>query len=239
MTHHRLVPVLAAVAALSACEGDPVGPSGGPLVPGQSVTVSGGFDSEKVFTITVPEGTGTLQVRLTEGSGDADMIVRLGARPEEGSFDCASESTGNEEECLFDTPAAGTYYILVFGFSSYADVRLRASLLPQSGSTPLTSGVPVENLSGGAGTYRMYSITVPSGATSLTVTLNATGDADLYIRRGALPLVNRYDCASFTTSGIESCAQDAPTSGTWFIRLEGYQPYAAATLTATVSIPPP
>lgn len=126
----------------------------------------------------------------------------------------------------------------MYGFGNYSDVRIRGSLLAQSGATPITSGVPVQNLSGGAGTFRMYSIDVPAGATALTVTLAATGDADLYVRRGALPLLNQYDCASFTTSGSETCTIQAPQAGTWYIRLEGYEVYAAGTLTATVTLAP-
>jgi len=238
IAHVGLAPLL--IASLIACEGDPVGPSGGPLVPGESQSFSGSRNSEKVFTITVPEGTGSLQITLSEGSGDADLIVRRGARPEVGLYDCVSESEGSYEECLFDLPEAGTYYIMVYGYSSYSNVRLLGSLLTQSGATPLTSGVPIENLSGGAGSFRMYSITVPSGATTLTVTLDATGDADLYLRRGALPLLVAADCASVTDgSGSETCTVDSPESGTWFIRVEGYGVYAAGTLTATVAPPPP
>jgi hypothetical protein len=227
------------LASLIACEGDPVGPSGGPLVPGESRNIAGSRASEKFFTITVPPGTGTLQIRLREGSGDADLIVRFGARPEPGLYDCVSESDGNEEECLFDVPEPGTYYILVYGYSSYADVRLLGSVLPQFGASLLSSGIHVENLSGGAGSFRMFEITVPSGASTLTVTLEATGDADLYVRRAAFPLINFYDCASYTETGSESCIVNAPSSGTWYIRVEGFDPYSAGTLTATVSPPPP
>ena len=71
------------------------------------------------------------------------------------------------------------------------------------------------------------------------MSLAATGDADLYVRRGALPRLNFYDCASFTDGGNETCVVNAPQSGTWFIRLEGFDPYSAGTLTATVALPPP
>jgi predicted small lipoprotein YifL len=99
---------LAALASLSACGDEPTGPNGGPLVPGESRVIAGATNSEKVFSITVPEGTGTLQITLTGGVGDADLVVRFGARPEPGLFDCVSESEGNEEECLFDAPEPGT-----------------------------------------------------------------------------------------------------------------------------------
>lgn len=239
MNRPRLIFSLAATALLCACAGEPTGPSTGPLVPGESRIISGASSSEKIFTITVPAGTGSLQIRLTDGSGDADLVVRFGARPEPGLADCLSETDGNDEECLFDAPEPGIYYVLVYGYTSYTEVRLIGSLLPQSGATALTSGVPVEALAGGGGSFRMYSIAVPAGATSLNVTFNATGDADLYLRRGALPRLNVYDCASFTETGNESCSVANPESGTWFIRVEGFNPYSAGTLRATIGAPPP
>lgn len=235
----RTLPRLAALAFLCACGSEPTGPSTGSLVPGESRVLSGASSSEKIFTIAVPAGTGTLQVRLTDGGGDADLVVRFGARPEPGLADCLSETEGNDEECLFDAPEPGIYYILVYGYTSYADVRLIGSLLSQSGATVLTSGVPVEALAGGAGSFRMFSIAVPAGATALTVTFDATGDADLYLRRAAHPRLNVYDCASFTVTGSESCTVANPESGTWFIRIEGFTPYSAGTLRATIGAPPP
>lgn len=224
---------------LGACADEPTAPSVTALVPGESRSIAGGNGSERIFSITVPEGTGTLQIRLTEGDGDADLIVRLGARPESGLADCVSETDGNEEECLFDSPAPGIYYILVYGYTPYSEVRLIGSLLAQSGATALTAGVPVEPIAGGAGSFRMYSIAVPAGTTALNVTLTATGDADLYVRRGGLPRLNLYECASYTETGNESCSVSSPESGTWFIRIEGYDPYSAGRLTVTFGAPPP
>ncbi|MFN3302356.1 MAG: PPC domain-containing protein [Roseateles sp.] len=52
--------------------------------------------------------------------------------------------------------------------------------------TALTQGVTVTGLSGAAGSTRDYTLVVPSGATGLSFTLSGgTGDADLYVRRGA------------------------------------------------------
>lgn len=237
----RLLPAIAALSLLllTACGKEPTAPSNALLVPGESRLIGGATGSERIFSITVPAGTGTLQIKLTDGSGDADLVVRFGARPEQGLADCVSETDGNEEECLFDSPEAGIYYVLVFGYSAYADVRILGSLLSQSGATALTAGVPVAGLSGGAGSFRMFSIAVPAGSPALNVTLTATGDADLYVRRGGLPRLNVYDCASFTETGNESCSLSAPESGTWFIRIEGFDPYSAGTLTVSFGAPPP
>lgn len=225
--------------AISACADEVSGPSVVQLVANQSVTISGRVGSERLYRVEVPAGTGTLRVRLTDGAGDPDLIMRYGARPEPGLVTCLSESDGPDEECLIDSPTAGSWYILVYGYTAYDDVRLIPQVLAQTGATPVTSGVPVTGLSGGQGDFRMFSIDVPAGAQNLTVTLEAVGDADLYLRRSTFPLLNQYDCASFAVGGTESCSIASPQAGTWYLRIEGWEPYSGATLTATITMPEP
>jgi serine protease len=232
--------VALALATLVACESDPTAPTQlGPLTSGTTVVISGGSFSERIFTIEVPEGTGTLRFLMTGGEGDADLIVRHGARPQTGFYDCVSENIFSEEECIFDLPSAGTWYVLVYGYNSYSSVSLTGTLLSQSGSTPLTSGVAVTELAGGAGSFRMFSIPVPAGADSMRVNLTATGDVDLYIRPSSFPLLNNYYDASFTDTGTETIKATSPPSGTWYIRVDGFDVFTGGTLTATVYSPPP
>lgn len=237
---HSLALAAAAVLVLG-CGDAPSGPtvSDNTLTDGQSVQLSGAANSERVYRIEVPAGTGTLQVLLSGGTGDADLIIRQGARPEISLFDCASETDGNEEECLIDAPQAGTWYIVVLGYTNYSNVRLLANLGATSGAVAISSGVPVTGIAGGAGSFRMFSILVPSGAASLTVTLEGpNGDADLYLRQGSFPLLNQYDQASFDPASSESVLQASPQAGIWYIRVEGFDAYSGATLTATVALAP-
>lgn len=240
MTLSRFLSVAAALAVLGACQRDITGPRVPlALVPGTGLVIAGGTGSERLFTIEVPEGTGTLRIQMTGGSGDADMLVRHGARPDFDDYDCVSGEIFSEEECIFDLPSAGTWHVLVLGYEAYAGVTLTGSLLTQSGSTPLTSGVAVTDLSGAAGSFRMFSITVPANADSIRVNLNATGDVDLYLNYSTFPLLNNFDCASYTDTGIETCRATTPTAGTWYIRVDGYDAFTGGTLTATVYSPPP
>lgn len=242
MTPHRLIPAAAALALLTACQSDITSPTlPVALVSGTGVVVAGGTGSERNFTIEVPEGTGTLRFVITGGAGDADLVVRHGARPESDAFDCLSEGAFSEEECIFDVPAAGTWYVVVHGFDAYSGALLTGTLLSQSGSTPLTSGVAVTDLSGAEGSFRMFAITVPANTDSIRVNLDATGDVDLYLRYSTFPLLNNFDCASYTLTGNETCLEVAPTAGTWYVRVDGWAAFSAGTLTATlyVAAPPP
>lgn len=240
MTLSRFLSVAAALAVLGACQRDITAPTAPPeLVPGTGLVIAGGAGSERVFTIEVPEGTGTLRLHMTGGNGDADMVIRHGARPQTGAYDCVSEGIFSEEECIFDLPAAGTWYVLVHGYEAYSGATLTGSLLTQSGSTALTSGVAVTDISGAAGSFRMFAITVPANADSIRVNLTATGDVDLYLRYSTVPLLNNFDCASYTETGTETCKDNTPTAGTWYIRVDGYDVFTGGTLTATVYSPPP
>lgn len=103
--------------------------------------------------------------------------------------------------------------------------------------TQLTSGTPVTGRSGGEGSTTLYRITVPTGATRLTVTTSGgTGDLDLYVREGAEPTTSTYDCESAGGNNEELCELDDPEAGTWYIMLEGFEAYSGASLLATVTL---
>ena len=89
---------------------------------GDSVSISGATGQELVFTIDVPSGA-QLNVSIAGGSGDADLYTRFGSQPTITSYDCRPFRNGNNESCS-DTNGAGTYYIMVHGYSSFSGVTL-------------------------------------------------------------------------------------------------------------------
>lgn len=88
--------------------------------------VGGGAGSARLFTITIPAGTGALVVRTTGGGGDADLFVRLGVLPTAQTHDCASTGPTAEERCVISTPTAGVWYVVVQGYTAYSGVALTA-----------------------------------------------------------------------------------------------------------------
>lgn len=227
------------VLAVTGCEKSPTGPSGGPLVLGESVRIQGQSGSVKTFTVDVPSGTGSLLIQALAGSGDADIYVTFGAEPDAaGPFDCYSESFQQDEECHIDNPAAGTWYIAVVGYTSYSGVRLSASLGTGTGAIELQSGVTVAGLAGGPNSARLYSIVVPPDATSLGVEIvGANGDADLYVRQSAAATVFSYHCVSAELDSEEICVIGTPAAGRWYILIDGFEAYTDLSLTATVTAP--
>lgn len=97
--------------------------------------------------------------------------------------------------------------------------------------TALTPGVAVTGLAGAAGSTRDYTLVVPAGATQLSFALGGgTGDADLYVRRGAVATSSTNDCASESGTNTESCSFATPTAATYHVRVQGYRAYSGASL---------
>jgi hypothetical protein len=118
---------------------------GGPPVLEDGVAVgplSGAEDSEQFFMFVVPS-TNTkplLNISTWGGTGDADLYVRYGALPERFTYDCRSMHVYNDETCQFVDPAAGDWFIMIRGWSSFDGVMLVAELQEPNGVTGTWSG---------------------------------------------------------------------------------------------------
>jgi len=106
--------------------------------------LSGGQGSETFFTIDVPSGASNLEVAISGGSGDADLYVRFGSEPTTSTYDCRPYRNGNNESCDFASPNAGTYHIMLRGYSSYSGVTLVASF-DEPGGGGGGGGAPCSN----------------------------------------------------------------------------------------------
>src|ERR1051325_4220606 len=101
-------------------------------------------------------------------------------------------------------------------------------------TTTLSNGVAVTGLSGSSGSWKNFKITVPSGQTQLQIVMSGgTGDADMYVKRGAIPTSTVYDYRPYLTGNNETVTVTNPVAADWHISLNGYTSYASVTLKAT------
>lgn len=130
-----LVAVLALTAA--ACEeitdpdsgGSGSTSSSGSLSVGGSVSgLSGSSGQSRRYSFS---SSGPVTVRLSGGSGDPDLFVRVGSQPSQSTYDCASRGSSTTESC---TVGSGTVHVLIYGYSAYSGVTLSASSGSTSGS---------------------------------------------------------------------------------------------------------
>ncbi|MCF2909220.1 pre-peptidase C-terminal domain-containing protein [Pseudoalteromonas sp. DL2-H2.2] len=210
----------------------PVDP-GNELQNGQPVgTFAGAADSEKVFTMVVPQGASNLRFTMSGGSGDADLYVRFAQKPTTKNYDCRPYKEGNNESCTITNVEAGTYYIVIRGYSAFSGVSLVGQY--DMGTPPGDDNKQTwTDLTATEGNWIHKTFEVPASATKLTVsTAGGTGDADLYVRFGAQPTSSRYDCRPYEDGNAETCTQTQPQTGTWHISVKAYKDFSGVTLTA-------
>ncbi|MBM4027584.1 MAG: hypothetical protein FJ280_19590 [Planctomycetes bacterium] len=201
------------------------------------IGLAGGVGSEKFFQIEVPAGQTKLEIALSGGTGDADLYVRLGAKPTTKEWDYRPFLFGNNETVTIDNPKAGTYYIMVRGYVPYAGVTLKATHGPAPDDVKaLANGVPVEGLSGAQDSETFFRIVVPAGQDSLSITISGgTGDADLYVKKGEKPTAKSWDYRPYLHGNGEAVKIQNPTAATWYVMVRGYQAYAGLRLEASFS----
>ncbi|OCG96313.1 S8 family peptidase [Xanthomonas euvesicatoria] len=117
-----------------------------------------------------------------------------------------------------------------------ADAAVTAAIAGSSGGggggtgNTLTNGTPVTGLGAATGAELNYTITVPAGSGTLTVT--TSGDADLYVRAGSAPTDTVYACRPYLDGNAETCNITSP-SGTYYVRIKAYSTFSGVTLTAS------
>ena len=124
----------------------------------------------------MPSGATGLSFALSGGSGDADLYVKFGSQPgtANGSFDCRSWNSNNNETCNISNVQAGTYHVLIRGYRAYSGASLTGSFteptgggnqqaffqntsnvsIPDNNATGITSSINV-NRTGSAGTVEI------------------------------------------------------------------------------------
>ena len=161
--------IVDANAAVAAASGG--GGGGGPtqLQNGVAETgLSGAAGSEAFFTLEVPAGESLLEFVMAGGSGDADLYVKYGAAPTTSSYDCRPYLGGNNEDCSFSSPAAGTWHVMIRGYSSYSGVSLTGTHSGGGGTCPAGFTEYSGNLSGtGAQAYEPAGTYYYSGGSGL------------------------------------------------------------------------
>ncbi len=203
--------------------------------------LSGATGSTAFWTFEIPAGATNLNIKISGGSGDADLYVKRGSAPTTASYDCRPYVGGNNESCDFATPGTGIWHVMIRGYSAFSGVTLVASWTeedPGPGPGPsddeLLNNVPKTGISGATGSLTYYTINVPAGASNLVVNMSGgTGDADLYVKSGSKPTTSVYDCRPYVGGNSESCSFESPTAGVWHVMIRGYSAFSGTSIKAT------
>jgi hypothetical protein len=198
--------------------------------------ISAPTGGERYYRIDVPDKQQKFEIRISGGTGDADLYIQRNELPTTTEYDYRPNLLGNNEAVTINDPILGPWFIMIRAHQAFAGVTLLATY---GGTTPetivtLQNGVPVTGISGSADGEKHFKITVPSGQAKLDLVMSGgTGDADLYVRRGSKATTTEWDYRPYLIGNNESVSIDSPAADTYYIMIRGYSAFDGVTLKAT------
>ena len=203
------------------------------------------------------------------GDGDADVYVRFGGRPYASRYDCRPLLPGSEESCTLDVPEGQRrVHVYTNGYETRSAYTVKVEverngtgmrwsdvqtiLAASTAEVPIPPPPePTQVMEMGSVMTKQWShfgpFAVGSGALEATMnTLTEGGDVDLYVRAGAQPTDELFDCRPWEGGQtVETCTVEG---GLVFVSVYGYAAsdfalaisYIAATMEAPAPpVPPP
>ena len=80
------------------------------------------------YSFDVPDGVASLEIELSNVTGDPDLYVKHGSTPSINVNDCKSElSGGKDEKCTILNPESGTWHVMLYAFHPFSGVKLKGS----------------------------------------------------------------------------------------------------------------
>lgn len=199
-------------------------------IPATGLNVASG--GQQMFTFDIPMGATSALFQTTGGTGDVDVFVQLGAAPTSSSYLQRAGGPTNFESISLAYPAAGTYYIMLYGYTAASDFQLVANYSTTGGNI-LTPGVPLTNVGGPKASNKIWTINVPAGRSSLTIkTSGGLGNCDMYLQLNTAPSLTTYLARSNGYTNSESITLTSPAAGTYYVMLHGYTSFSGVTLLA-------
>ncbi len=211
--------------------GEPVIPTDELVNNEPRTNLSGSRGEELMFEFNVTPNSEEIKVEISGGSGDADLYVKQGSRPNVSDYDCRPWLNGNEETC--NLRDSGTYYVMVKAYSAYDGVTLSGVYEPGDIVEPpkneLQNDVP-RTIAGVKGAKDYYTFVLPEGKTGSITTSGGIGDLDLYVKYESQPTESDYDCRPFPVGNDESCS--ITQAGTYHVMIHAFDAYSNVTLLA-------
>ncbi len=198
------------------------------VAPSSSTVTAGSATTVTVSTTAI--GGSTQSITLTVGGLPAGVTGAFSP----GNVTAGGASTLTLTAAAGAAAATATYTVSGASTTSHSATASVTVTAATGGTTALSNGVAVTGLAGATGATQAFVIAVPAGQSSLTVVMSGgTGDADMYVKSGAMPTLTTYDCRPYVSGNAETCTFTNPAAGNWYVMLNGYAAYTGVTLKAT------
>ncbi|MCU1229546.1 MAG: Zinc metalloproteinase precursor/aureolysin [Acidobacteria bacterium] len=200
--------------------------------------VMGGTHPRSKTTVVVPALSATSSTSL-------DMASKIWYRAltvyftSSTNFQSARNGTAQAAADLYGGTAGAAYNSVQKAWDA---VGAPGGVVTPPSTTVLSNNVTVTGISGATGSWTNYKITVPASQTQLKITMSGgTGDADMYVKRGAVPTSSVWDYRPYVSGNAETVTVANPVAGDWYISLNGYAAFSGVSLNATYTgtAPPP
>ena len=175
------------------------------------------------WNFTSPLGPAGLDSNTCNADSGGPLFSAVGAP---GLMVSGVTSGGINGSCL---PTDHSYDARVSTFADWI-VANSGDLGPQQCGVLPAVGDPQVTMVGDVGTLSagqpqgLHSFTVPAGTQLLRVALNGednfVNEFDLYVRQGAVPTSNSFDCAGNDQGQFAGCEIPGPAAGQWFAMVE-------------------
>lgn len=195
----------------------------------KNVTVAGSSSAPNAAFSFTTEG---LTVSYTDNSDDSDGTIIS------HSWSFGDGNTSNEANPTHTYSEAGSYSVTLQVVDNDGLIDSVTEVVDVFSDDGLENGARIENLSASQGEALYFKMNVPTGATDLEFAISdGTGDADIYVRYGAVPTTTEYDYRPYENGNNETVNVANPQGGEWHLMIRAYRTFAGVTLTASYTAP--
>ncbi|MCO7225580.1 PKD domain-containing protein [Pleionea sp. CnH1-48] len=170
-----------------------------------------------------------LTVDFSDTSSDSDGSIAS------WSWSFGDGSTSNQANPSHTFNAAGSYDVTleVTDNDGLTDSNTQ-TVSVIDGDDGLENGASISDLSAARNDALYFKMNVPANARDLRFAISGgSGDADIYVRYGAVPTTSQYDYRPYKNGNNETVDIPSPQGGVWHLMVRAYRAYSGVTLTAS------
>lgn len=186
-----------------------------------------------------PQASFTYALNPDETSGEV-VFTDTSTTPQEvfsWLWDFGDGSTSEEQNPTHVYSSVAEYEVTLTVTDIYGLIHtVQQTIYVTNVQTELTSGVPVTDLATPTGEALYFFLDVPDQTLEVEFEMEGgTGDADIYVRFGAIPTTSEWDHRPYLGGNNETVTVNTPQEGRWYVMVRAFNAFAGVTLTPLIT----